>query len=399
MERGSVDGARTDTHVPRETRDTPALTRPTAHGPRPTPPDWHALPAVAVPRDLGVDAARGLAVGEARARLATVGPNVLVRARPVTFWRVARGELTEPLILLLLAVGVVYAVWGAPGDALAIFLIIGAIVGIELVVEFRAKRAVAALTTLAPPRAAARRDGRAVTLAAADLVPGDVVLLRAGERVPADLRLLTSHALAADESALTGESAPVEKDATAALAPETPLAERATMAYAGTVVVRGSGRAVVVATGLDTELGRIAGLVEAAREPRTPLQLAMRALSGSLVKVALAFSVLVPLVGVLLGQPPRTMILTGMTLAFATIPEELPIIITLVLGLGALALARRGALVRRLRAAEAVGATTVLCVDKTGTLTENRLAVAALEPVAGAGADDLLRAAALATEP
>lgn len=363
------------------------------------PTSWHAQSTTAVLAALGTSAERGLTSAGAAARLAATGPNRLVRPREITFWRVAREELTEPMILLLLAVGAVYALWGEPRDAGAIVMIILTILGIELAIEFRAKRAVAALANLAPLTATVVRDGTARELDAAGLVPGDIVLLRTGERVPADLRLLTSYGLAADESALTGESLPVEKDAAARLAPDTPLAERATLVYAGTIVARGGGRAVVVATGLATELGRIAGLVEAAREPKTPLQRAMKGLSASLVKVALAFSVAIPLLGILRGQPVKTMLLTGMTLAFATIPEEMPIVITLVLGLGALALARRGVLVKRLHAAETLGAVTVLCTDKTGTLTENQPRVACLAPLPGVSEAELARAATLASEP
>ncbi len=360
--------------------------------------DWHARPVSDALGRLRADPRQGLSAAHVRTLRDKVGPNSLVRTRPVTFWRVALEEITEPMILLLLAVGVVYALWGEPRDAVAILGIVLAILTIELWIEFRAKRAVAALGTLAPPQVAVVRDGQTRTVAAAELVPGDIVVLRAGERVPADLRLLETQGLSADESALTGESVPVDKDAARILAPATPLAERATMAYAGTIITRGSGRAVVAGTGMQTELGRIAGMVDAAREPKTPLQQAMKALSGRLVFVALFFSIGVPLLGILLGQPVKAMILTGMTLAFATIPEEMPIIITMVLAFGALGLSRRNALVKRLRAAEALGAVTVLCTDKTGTLTENRMTLTELDPVAAIAADDLLHAAALATE-
>jgi P-type Ca2+ transporter type 2C len=367
-----------------------------------TPPEastinWHAEPAAAMAQ-LHIDPDRGLSAERVGALQRDVGLNLLVRTRPVTFWRVALEEITEPMILLLLVVGGVYAVWGEPGDAVAILGIILVIVGIELAIEYRAKRAVAALGQLAPPQVAVMRDGVLRSLPPADLVPGDIVLLRAGERVPADLRLLATQGLAIDESPLTGESLPVEKDAVRILAPETPLADRANMAYAGTIITRGSGRAVVVGTGMQTELGRIAGLVDAAREPKTPLQKAMKALSGQLVKVALAFSVGIPLLGILWGQPIKTMILTGMTLAFATIPEEMPIIITMVLALGARGLARQHALVKRLRAAETLGAVTVLCTDKTGTLTQNKMTVSGREPRPGTSPDDLVQAAALATQ-
>jgi len=361
-------------------------------------PPWHVLPVETVLEEFDTDPARGLSAATVVARRTQHGPNLLVRIRQVTFWRVALEEITEPMILLLVVVGVVYAVWGEPGDAVAILGIIAAILLIELGIEFRAKRAVAALSRFAPSQAAVVRDGTSANIDPAGLVPGDIVSLRSGERVPADLRLMTASNLSIDESPLTGESGAVEKRATALQDVAAPLAERANMAYAGTTTMRGSGRAVVVATGMQTELGRIVGLTDAAREPKTPLQKAMKALSGKLVGVALAFSILVPLIGILRGQPIKEMILTGMTLAFATIPEEMPIIITMVLALGALGLARRNALVKRLRAAEALGAITVLCTDKTGTLTQNRMTVAARVPNRGVAEDLLVRVAALATE-
>lgn len=360
--------------------------------------DWHARPAEDALEHLHTNPRQGLSAAQIQTLRDQVGSNSLVRIRPVTFWRVALEEITEPMILLLLSVGLVYALWGEPRDAVAILGIVLTILTIELWIEFRAKRAVAALGTLAPPQVAVVRDGQTRTVAAVELVPGDIVVLRAGERVAADLRLIETQGLSVDESALTGESVPVDKDAQPILTPDTPLAERINLAYAGTIITRGSGRAVVAGTGMQTELGRIAGMVDAAREPKTPLQKAMKALSGRLVFVALFFSIGVPLLGILLGQPVKVMILTGMTLAFATIPEEMPIIITMVLALGALGLSRRNALVKRLHAAEALGAVTVLCTDKTGTLTENKMTVTQIDPGGGWTADNVMQAAALATE-
>ncbi|CAM3448390.1 Cation-transporting P-type ATPase [Deinococcus saxicola] len=362
------------------------------------PVAWHAQDADLTAQLLSIRPTSGLTVFEAAERLAQVGPNVRVRPRQVTFFKVVLEEITEPMILLLLAVGAVYALWGEPRDALAILGIILTILAIELTIEFRAKKAVAALGTLVPTQTTVLRENRPQRVDTASLVPGDVVLLRSGERVPADLRLSMGVSLVVDESALTGESVPVEKDAGVLLSRDTPLAERLNMLYAGTVITRGTGQGLVIGTGMNTEIGRITGLVDAAREPKTPLQKAMKALSTALVKVALAFSVGIPVLGILLGQPVKPMILTGMTLAFATIPEEMPIIITLVLGFGALTLARRHALVKRLQAAEALGAVTVLATDKTGTLTQNTMTVRQLAPAAGVSEAELRLAARLAPE-
>ncbi|MHB1414963.1 MAG: cation-translocating P-type ATPase [Chloroflexota bacterium] len=345
-----------------------------AAGQAPAAEEWHALAADEVAARLETDPELGLADREVAARLGRFGPNKLVAERRVTLLAVAREELAEPMILLLLLVGIVYSVWGEVGDAIAIFAIIAAIVCIEVFNEYRAKAAVASLSRLSVPTAPTIRGGTLGQVATEALVPGDLVLLRPGDRVPADLRLSEASALHIDESSLTGESVPVGKT-TRPVPAATELADRANMAYASTLVVGGKGKGVVVATGMSTEQGRIVGLVREAREPRTPLQTAMRDLSTWLVWVALGFSVLIPVLGYLFGQPIRDMILTGLTLAFATIPEEMPILITVVLGLGALRLSREKAIVKRLRAAETLGGVTTVATDKTGTLTENRMAL------------------------
>ncbi|MDN5916168.1 MAG: cation-transporting P-type ATPase [Pseudonocardia sp.] len=338
----------------------------------------HATTADAAVTELGTDPVRGLTGSDAASRLATTGPNRFRTPRQVTFRSVLAGEITEPMMLLLLAVAVLYSVWGRLEDTIAIVVIISAVVLVEVFAEYRAKTVIAALGTLTAPTAPVLRDGRLEQVPTEELVPGDVVPLRAGARVPADVRLVGTWGLRVDESALTGESVALDKDADDVLPDETPLAERRNLAFAGTTVAAGRARGVVVATGMATELGRITGLVLEAKPPRTALQQAMRDLSRGLAMVAIAFSVLVPLIGVLGGLPWREMVLTGLTMAFATIPEELPIIISLVLGLGAYRLSRRNGLVRRLRAAEALGTVTVIATDKTGTLTENRMTVTSL---------------------
>ena len=278
-----------------------------------------------------------------------------------------------------MAVAGLYFWLGETEDALTIMAVILTVAGIEVYTELRAKRAVAALSSMAAPNASVLRDGRHVEVASRDLVPGDVVLLAAGHRVPADIRLLEAVALRIDESSLTGESVSAPKTADALLKVDTELGDRSTMAHAGSLVVAGKGRGVVVATGAVTQLGRIAGLMREAREPRTPLQEALRQLARWLVWVAIGFSVLVPVLGVLVaGRPVKEMLLVGLTLAFATIPEELPILISIVLGLGAYRMAQRSAIVKRLRAAETLGSVSVVATDKTGTLTENRMRVVAV---------------------
>jgi len=342
---------------------------------------WHTLTTEAVDARLSTHAQSGLSEAEARRRLAKDGPNRLRREKREPIWEVFLEEVREPMILLLLITGVLYAVWGDVSDTLTIFFVILTLVGVEVVGEHRAEQAIAGLSRLYEPTAAVRRDGRTLEVPAEAIVPGDVIELHAGRRIAADARLLEAYTLAVDESSLTGESMPVEKQADLTLPRETTLAERRNLVFAGTAVTRGRGSAVVVATGMATELGRVAALTREVRPPRTPLQQAMRELSRYLAGLALGFSLIVPILGVVLsGQPLQQMILTGLSLAFATIPEELPIIITMVLALGAYRLSRQRAIVKELRAVETLGAVTSIATDKTGTLTENRMTVVRLAP-------------------
>ena len=340
---------------------------------------WHALTPQEVAAQQEVDLHVGLSDEEATRRLGEAGPNRLREEQREPLWQSFLEELREPMILLLLVTGVLYAVWGETSDALTIFFVILTLNSIEVYNEHRAKKAIAALHKLAEPTAAVRREGRILEVAAEEIVPGDLIVLRAGRRVPADARIVEASGLTADESSLTGESIPVEKSVRDILDAGAPLAERSNMVYAGAVVTRGRGAAIVVATGRGSELGRLAHLAGMVKPPRTPLQQAMSRLSGYLVWVALGFSVAVPLLGWwLTEQPLQQLALTGLSLAFATIPEEMPIIITMVLALGAYRLSGQRAIVKDLQAVETLGAVTVIATDKTGTLTENHVRVSEL---------------------
>jgi len=328
-----------------------------------------------------LDVAGGLTSEEARRRLAAMGPNRLREVKRESLLEVFLEEVREPMILLLLVTGVLYSIWGKPEDAVTIFAVILALVGVEVWNEHRAERAIASLRELAEPTAPASRDGRVVEVPTEELVPEDAILLAAGRRVPADARLIEAHSLAVDESSLTGESVPVDKAPDLQLPMDTPSAERRNLVFAGSTVTRGRGLAVVVSTGADTELGKIARMAAEVKPPRTPLQRAMDELSRYLVVVALSVSVIVPLLGYLVAdQPLKQMVLVGLALAFATIPEEMPIIVTMVLALGGYRLSKRHAIVKRLQAVETLGAITFIATDKTGTLTENRMKVVELSP-------------------
>lgn len=344
-------------------------------------PRWHLVSVVETAARLGSHASDGLSESEAGLRLAQSGANTLMVEKKTSFWKEFLEELTEPMVLMLLVTGVLYAVWGELSDAITIFVIILTLNTIEVVNEMRSKRAIAGLRKLAEPTTSMLRGGRYQEIAVEDVVPGDLIVLRDGHRVPADARLVESYGLSADESALTGESLPVEKTADAIADASAPLAERRDMVYSSTLISRGKGTALVVGTGMNTEIGHIAGLAHQVKEPRTPLQQMMSELSRVLVWFALGFSALVPLIGILVAhQPPKQMLLTGLSLAFATIPEELPIIITMVLALGANRLSRKNAIAKRLNAVESLGSVTVIATDKTGTLTENRMEIARFEP-------------------
>ncbi|WP_168063480.1 HAD-IC family P-type ATPase [Candidatus Manganitrophus noduliformans] len=335
---------------------------------------WHALASEEVAGHFEVDPHLGLSESEACERLARYGPNRLLEERREPLWEVLLEEIREPMILLLLATGVLYALWGGLTDALTIFFVILALVGVEIFNERRAEKAIAALGKLAEPTASVCRGRNPLEISSEEIVPGDLILLRAGQRVPAGARIIRAFGLAADESALTGESAPVEKEADLLLPEATPLAERRNLVFAGTMITRGRGTAIAVATGIAAELGRVARMTRAVKPLRTPLQQAMNEMTRWMVWLAFGFSLAVPLFGWLLaGQSLRQMLLTGLSLVFATIPEEMPIIISMVLALGAYRLSKRRAIVRKLRAVETLGAVTVIAADKTGTLTENRM--------------------------
>jgi Ca2+-transporting ATPase len=287
-------------------------------------------------------------------------------------------SVVEPLQLLLVAVGVLSAIFGELRDAIAIFAIIALVSAVEAISEVRAKRALRALRDLSAPNALVRREGAVATVPVDALVIDDVLLVEAGSVVAADARVVEADGLATDESRLTGEPMSAAKGPEPVGA-DAPLAERSSLLHAGSAVVAGVGEGVVAAVGAETEIGRLGRLVAEAREPPTPLQRAMAELARAALVVAVTACFVVPLIGVLRGQPAREMLLDGLTLAFATIPEELPILVTVLVAIGGLRLAQHGVLLRRLRAAEAVGAITVLLADKTGTLTMNRLELESID--------------------
>jgi Ca2+-transporting ATPase len=345
--------------------------------------DWASKNVVEVLEVLGTDSEKGLSSDEAEARLRKYGENVLVEEERESFLDALKEEAREPMILLLIFVGILYSILGTDHlpDAATIFTVIIVLVVVEVYNEYKAEQGIESLKELSSPTSLVIRDGKLKEVSSTQIVPGDVVPLSGGERISADARLIRTFGLQLDESSLTGESFPVLKDAETVLPANVQATELTNMVLAGTLITQGEGLSVVTSTGKNTELGRVSELAKQAEEPQTPLQVTMEELSKTLVWIALFFSIMIPVFsyvraftgGYLNKQPPSTLVLTGLSLAFAVIPEELPIIITMVLAVGTYALSKQNALVRRLRASETLGSVTVIATDKTGTLTENSM--------------------------
>ena len=334
----------------------------------------HAATAADVARALRSDAQRGLSDQEARTRLARVGPNAVPeRGRPPYLTIVLR-QLADPLVALLVLAGTVSALIGEEVEAVAIGMIVFLNALLGFMQELGAERAILALRETVPRRAGVIRDGQERDVGVEALVPGDLVVLREGERVPADARIVSAEGLSVDESALTGESVPVDKSPEPVPA-AAPVAERSSVALGGTSVTRGRERAIVTATGPRAEIGAMTALAEAAEPPPTPLQRRLGRLTRLMVMLGVMITVVLTGIRLLQGASAEEAFLLGVSVAVAAVPEGLAATVTIALALGARRMAERGAITRRLPAVETLGSTTVVASDKTGTLTENRLRV------------------------
>ncbi|MFM7616926.1 MAG: cation-translocating P-type ATPase [Actinomycetes bacterium] len=341
-------------------------------------PAWHTLDAETVLTRL--DSVRtGLDPDDAARRLESVGRNELVDKGSKPAARILWEQVTAFMVVLLIGAALLslaigkFVEAGAIGAIVVLFAILG------FVQEYRAERAIAALRRLAVPLVRVERGGRVMEVSAVDLVPGDVVLLEAGNVVPADLRLLEVANLRIEEAALTGESEPVEKDLAVLDDDRAPLGDRKNLAFSGTQVTYGRGVGVVVSTGMGTELGHIAALIQGVAPAPTPLQLRLDRVGKQLAIAGAGVAVLMILIGRIGGESWSDLVLTAISVAVAVIPEGLPAVVTLTLAIGAQRMLRRQALVRRLPAVETLGSVTVICSDKTGTLTQNRMTVTVLE--------------------
>src|SRR5688572_20758109 len=335
----------------------------------------HAAPVDELVRHTGTDPANGLSAAAAAERLKRYGANELAHA-PQEPWskRFAR-QFADLLIWILIVAAVVSGALGEWIDAVAILaiVILNGILG--FVQEGRAEQTLAALRKLSSPHAKTIRDGRLQNLLAAELVPGDLINLEPGDRVPADVRLINSSAFRAEEAALTGESVPVDKDHREVLEPDAPLGDRVNMAYMGTTVAAGTASGIVVATGMNTEIGHIAGMLQQQPIEQAPLQRRLAELGRMLLYVVLAIVVVMFLVQMFRGEKLVESLLLSVSLAVAAVPEGLSAVVTVALALGLQRMAKRNALIRRLPSVETLGAVTVICSDKTGTLTRNEMTV------------------------
>ncbi len=343
--------------------------------------NWHLIEIQESIANLNSDGRSGLTKAEAAARLEQYGANELIERGGRTPLQILWEQLTATMVLILIAAAIVSGLLGDTKNAVAILSIVALYALLGFSQEYRAEKAIAALKKMSVPNVRVLRDGQLQELPAHDLVPGDVIQLETGNVLPADLRLLEAVNLRIQEAALTGESEPIEKH-TAALSgsgEELPLGDRRNMGYMGTIVTQGRGLALVVATGMQTELGKIAELIQGVKQENTPLQRRLDALGKNLAIVGVVIAALIFILGLMRGDELRHMLLTAVSVAVAIVPEGLPAVVTITLALGAQRMLQRNALIRKLPAVETLGSVTVICSDKTGTLTENRMTVVLLD--------------------
>ena len=338
-------------------------------------PAWHQQTAAEVAKTYRTSLEGGLSSSEAQKNLALHGPNRLVAEAPAPIWQMLLAQFKDFMVLTLIAATLISFALGEIADAVTILAIVLLNGVLGFIQEYRAERSLQALKKMTAPEALVIRNGETLKISAEELVPGDLVKIEAGTRIPADLRLVQAINLEIEEAALTGESVPVRKQVEPIPQAELALGDRRNMAYLGTTATRGRGLGVVVSTGMKTELGKIAGMIQEVEEEPTPLQRRLEQLGKALVLGCLAVCALVAVTGVLKGEPFYQMFLTGISLAVAAIPEGLPAIVTVSLALGVQRMIRRQAIVRKLPAVETLGCATVICSDKTGTLTKNEMTV------------------------
>jgi Ca2+-transporting ATPase len=336
---------------------------------------WHALRTDEVLKQLETLSDKGLTSAEVERRLAQYGPNALTEAPPPTFLQMLWAQFNNFVVIMLIIAALISAVLGEWIEASAIMAIVVLNAALGVIQERRAEQALAALRKLAAPEAHVIRDGSRQMVPSPQLVPGDLVLLEAGNYIPADVRLVEAVNLRVEEAALTGESVPVQKDAHASLGSDIPLGDRKNTAFMGTLVNYGRGKGVVVGTGMRTQIGMIAEMLQSVQNEPTPLQRRLEELGRTLGWGALAICALVFVLGWARGHDPLDMFMIAVGLAIAAVPEGLPAVVTISLALGMREMIKRHALIRRLSSVETLGSATIICSDKTGTLTQNAMTV------------------------
>jgi len=343
---------------------------------------WHTRPVDEVLRELNTDAINGLSDDQASQRLEIYGQNELIersRTKPIML---LIEQFASTLVIILIIAAVISGFLGKPIETGAILAIVLLFAFLSFVQEYRAEKAMAALKKLSVPLVKVQRDGILIEISARELVPGDLIFLESGNLVPADIRLIESVNLRIQESILTGESEPVDKEVDALEPVNLPPSDRKNLGYMGTIVTYGHGKAVVVETGMRTELGRIATLIQQVETEGTPLQRRLNQVGKIMAVLGISVAILVMLIGILGGESLSEMFLTAVSVAVAVVPEGLPAVVTVTLALGAQRMLKRKSLIRKLPAVETLGSVTVICTDKTGTLTENRMTVRLID-VAG----------------
>ncbi|WP_442603891.1 calcium-translocating P-type ATPase, SERCA-type [Paenibacillus sp. KN14-4R] len=337
--------------------------------------EWYQLSAEEVLRVSKVDPHQGLEWEEAKGRREEAGFNELTDGPTVSPITLFLNQFKDFMVLILMAATLISGLLGEYMDAITIvaIIIINGVLG--FIQEFRAERSLRALKELSAPHTKVIRGGTLQQIPAKELVPGDIIMLESGDRIPADVRFLEANSLYAEESALTGESVPVNKMSDKLRDGEVALGDQYNLGFMGTLITRGSGKAVVIRTGMETEMGKIANLIQSTESQETPLQHRLEQLGKILIVVAIALTVVVVLAGIIHGQPPYGMFLAGVSLAVAAIPEGLPAIVTIALALGVQRMIKRKAIVRKLPSVETLGCASVICSDKTGTLTQNKMTV------------------------
>ncbi|WP_336786239.1 calcium-translocating P-type ATPase, SERCA-type [Paenibacillus sp. MMO-177] len=336
---------------------------------------WHQMEAGELANKLGSSLAQGLSASEAEDRLSKNGRNELAEGERISPVVLFLNQFKDFMVLVLMGATLISGLLGEYLDAVTIVAIIAINAVLGFIQEFRAEKSLNALKELSAPTAKVIRDGQQLMIAAKELVNGDVILLESGDRIPADIRLVEANSCYAEESALTGESVPVGKHAAAIHEDELPLGDQRNLGFMGTMLTRGTAKGVVVRTGMDTEMGKIAGLIQQTESMETPLQHRLEQLGKILIAVAIGLTIMVVVAGILHGQPAYGMFLAGVSLAVAAIPEGLPAIVTIALALGVQRMIKRKAIVRKLPSVETLGCTSVICSDKTGTLTQNKMTV------------------------